>query len=254
MLLEIDGLSIFYGREKAVDSVSLALGAGERVALAGESGSGKSTLGRAIIGLLPPGARSQAGRFLFAGQDLASMNRDEWRSLRGKRIGLVLQDARYALTPTMRIGDQMEEAIRVHEAISSAGAKARCRDLLIRVRLDEPDRVMRAFPHQLSGGMGQRAMIALALSLSPEMLIADEPTSALDQETAESVAELLREQSLERGMALLLITHDLNLAQRLCSRVAVMKDGAMVACEDSAALSASRHPYVRRLLDAVLAA
>jgi peptide/nickel transport system ATP-binding protein len=254
MLLEIESLSVFYGQDKVADAVSLALEPGERLALAGESGSGKSTLGRAIIGLLPQNARIEAKRFFFAGEDLAAMSAAKRRALRGRRIGLVLQDARYALTPTLRIGDQMVEALRSHEAISPRAARARSRELLARVRLLDPERVLQAYPHQLSGGMGQRAMIAMALSLSPALLIADEPTSALDAASAEAVAELLSQESAGRGMALLLITHDLGLARRLCGRIAVMKEGRLVASAQAEDLPSQTHPYVRRLLEAALLA
>jgi peptide/nickel transport system ATP-binding protein len=256
-LLEIEDLRVTVGGHRAVAGVSFAMGPravtrGERLGIVGESGAGKSMLARAILRLLPPGAAMSATRLAFDGVDLAATGEAAMRRLRGRRIALVLQDPRFSLNPAMRIGDQIAEGLRAHAGLSGAAARDRALALIEAVRLGEPETIYRRYPHQLSGGMGQRAMIAMMLAPDPELLIADEPTSALDASVAAGILALLDAEATRRGMAVILISHDLDLVASFCDRVLVMKDGVIVEALPAARLGEARDPYTRALMAARL--
>jgi peptide/nickel transport system ATP-binding protein len=249
-LLVVDGLSVTFARDRrplrAVDRVSFTLGR-EKLGLVGESGAGKSTLGRALLGLAP-GATVDARRLAFKGRELARPA--AFARLRGREAAMILQDARHALNPVMTVGAQIAEAVRAHHAVSAREARRRGLALLESVRVLDPGRVWRAYAHELSGGLGQRAMIAMMLAPGPDLLVADEPTSALDVIARETVLGVLDEQVRDRRMGLILISHDLALVSRFCDRVLVMLDGRVVEEVAGAALERARHPYTRRLLAA----
>jgi peptide/nickel transport system ATP-binding protein len=246
ILLEIEQLAIRFGAREVVREVSFAVGR-ERVAIVGGSGAGKSTIGRAILRLLPKGATMTARRMNFDGADLLAADARALRALRGRRIGWVLQDAKFSLNPVMTAGAQIEEALAAHFVLDRASRRARSLELLDAVRLKEPERVHRLFPHELSGGMGQRAMIAMMLAGEPDFLVADEPTSALDAGVADEVLALLDALVQSRGMGLLFISHDLRLVEGFCDRVLVLDDGRIVESRAAGDLAASRHPYTQRL-------
>jgi peptide/nickel transport system ATP-binding protein len=254
-LLAVDGLSVRYagahGFVTVVDNVGFTTGR-ERLGLVGQSGSGKSTVGRALLGLLPPHAEVAASRLEFDGKDLRSASRGEWRGLRGRRIGLVLQDPKFSLDPVMSLGAQVAEAFVATRALGRRAAHAAAIDMLAAVGFEEPARVARLYPHQVSGGMGQRAMIAQALAGEPDLLIADEPTSALDAASRHAIAALLDRLAAERRMGLILISHDLDLVAGLCDRVLVMRRGRIVERCAAADLARSDEPYTRALLAARL--
>jgi peptide/nickel transport system ATP-binding protein len=235
------------GLVEAVRGVSLEVGR-ERLGIVGESGSGKSTLGRAILGLVPSPGLVTADRLVFEGIDLLRASRARWRELRGGRIGMVLQDPKFSLNPVMRIGAQIGEALRDHKGLRGRAARHRVLDLLADVRIRDPERVYRAYPHELSGGMGQRAMIAMMLAGEPDLLIADEPTSALDVTVQLQVLAILDDLVRERGMGLMFISHDLELVATFCDRVAIMYAGQVVETCAARELHAARHPYTRGLL------
>jgi peptide/nickel transport system ATP-binding protein len=248
-LLEIDDLRIRFGAQEAVRGVSFAMGR-ERLALVGGSGAGKSLIGRSILRLLPAGASVSAARLAFDGVDILAADARALRSLLGRRIGWVLQDPRYSLNPVMRIGAQIEEGLRHHHRIGRPEARDRALALIEAVHLSEPARVHALYPHELSGGMGQRAMIAMMLAGEPDLLIADEPTSALDASAAQQVLALLDELVAGRGMGLLFISHDLRLVEGFCDRVLVLEAGRIVESCAASALGAAQNPYTRRLLAA----
>ena len=226
--------------------VSFAMGR-ERLGIVGQSGSGKSLTARAILRLLPAGAALAAARLAFDGIDLLAADAAAMRGLRGRRLGLVLQDPRFALNPVMTVGAQIVEACR---GTARRVAREKALALLEGVSIREPQRVFDLYPHQLSGGMGQRAMIAMMLASDPDLLIADEPTSALDCRIRNEVLAVLDREVTRRGMGLILISHDLDLVAGFCDRVLVMEEGRIV--EDCAAtgLAAAAHPATRRLLAA----
>ena len=234
------------GVVQAVRGVSLEVGR-ERFGIVGESGSGKSTLGRAILGLLPS-ATVTADRLAFDGIDLLRADRRTWRTLRGGRVGMILQDPKYSLNPVMRVGEQIAECVRDHAGLRGRAAKRRVLDLLADVRIHDPERVARAFPHELSGGMGQRAMIAMMLAGEPDLLIADEPTSALDVTVQLQVLAILDDLVRVRGMGLIFISHDLELVATFCDRVAIMYAGRVIEELPARELDRAGHPYTRGLL------
>jgi peptide/nickel transport system ATP-binding protein len=250
-MLSIEKLRVTFptrsGPVDAVRGLSLAVGR-EKLGIVGESGSGKSTVGRAVMGLLPPQAIVTADRLSFEDIDLRRATRAQWRDLRGGRIGMVLQDPKYSLNPVMRVGDQIAECLRDHEGLRGREADKRVRDLLAAVRIRDPKRVARAWPHELSGGMGQRAMIAMMLAGEPDLLIADEPTSALDVTVQLQVLAILDDLVSARGMGLIFISHDLELVATFCDRVAIMYAGRIVEVCSAAELPDARHPYTRGLL------
>ncbi len=252
-LLTVDELRVAYprrdgGMTEVVRGVSFTLGR-ERLGIVGESGSGKSQTGRAILGLTAPGGVVTAKQLRFAGSDLLHCQPAERRALRGGRIAMVLQDPKFSLNPVMRIGAQITETLRMHSRTSAAEARARMLQALAAVQIDDPKRVASLYPHEVSGGMGQRAMIAMMLIAGPELLIADEPTSALDVTVQLEVLAILHKLVLERGMGLIFISHDLRLVSSFCDRVLVMYAGRVVEEVASGRLHEARHPYTQGLLD-----
>ena len=248
-ILEVSDLAVRFGEHEAVRGIGFVMGR-ERVGIVGESGSGKSLTGRAILRLLPPGGELTATRLAFAGIDLLAASQDEMRALRGRRLALVLQDPKFSLNPLMPVGQQIAESYRAHGRLSAGEARERTLAMLEAVRIREPRRVHDLYPHEISGGMGQRVMIAMMLAGDPDLLIADEPTSALDVTVQMQVLAVLDEQVSRRNMGLILISHDLDLVARLCDRVLVMERGVIVESLAAAALDEAQHPYTRRLLAA----
>ena len=247
-LLAIDSLSINFGDSRVVDGLSLEIGAGEKLGLVGESGSGKSVTALSILRLVE-GARYE-GAIRFKGEDLLQFSPRQMQAVRGRSVAMIFQEPMTSLNPLYTIGDQVAEVLTTHEALTPRAAYARAVELLGKTGIPEPARRARAFAHQLSGGQRQRAMIAMALACRPSLLIADEPTTALDVTIQAQVLELLDELQREFGMAVLFITHDLNLARRFTSRVGVMAHGVLVeigATED--VLTRPTHPYTQRLVD-----
>lgn len=250
-LLDIAGLHVRFrtsvGVVEAVRGVSLSVGA-EKVGIVGESGSGKSTIGRAILRLVPRPGEVVAERMRFAGTDLLAASEAQLREIRGSRISMVLQDPKFSLNPVIRVGRQIEEAVRVHRRVGRAEARRLALEALASVRIRDPERVHAIYPHQVSGGMGQRIMIAMMLVAGPELLIADEPTSALDVTVQAQVLSILDDLVTSRGMGLILISHDLELVAAFCDRVLVMYAGRVVEQCRAAELHAARHPYTQGLL------
>ena len=236
------------GRTEAVRGVSFTLGR-ERLGIVGESGSGKSQTGRAILGLTAPEGLVTAKRLEFHGKDLLHCSLPERRAMRGGRIAMVLQDPKYSLNPVMTIGAQIEETLRTHTRVSGRGAKARTLAALQAVQIDQPERVYGLYPHEVSGGMGQRAMIAMMLIADPELLIADEPTSALDVTVQLQVLAILDALVVQRGMGLIFISHDLRLVSTFCDRILVMYAGKIVEEVSAGNLAAAQHPYTKGLLN-----
>ena len=252
MLVEIHNLRIQFptptGLSEAVRSVSLTLGQ-EKLGIVGESGSGKSLTARSILRLLPSNAVVTAERLSFDGIDVLSADENTLRRIRGARAGLILQDPKYSLNPVMTAGDQIAEAWRIHRGGSRKVADQAAIDLLAQVQIRDPKRVAGAYPHELSGGMGQRVMIAMMLAPDPELLIADEPTSALDATVQAEILRLIEDLVSRRGMGLILISHDLPLVSHFCDRVVVMYAGRVVEELAAAELIKARHPYTRGLLE-----
>jgi oligopeptide/dipeptide ABC transporter ATP-binding protein len=237
-LLTIEGLKVYYhtsrGVVKAVDGVNLSIRVGETLGLVGESGSGKTTLAYSIVRLLPPGARIVDGVISFRPRgmdqvvDLVKLPESRMREIRGRRIGMIFQDPMTFLNPVMKVGDQIAEGIIWHEKCSRDEAKERAIKLLEEVKVPDPSTVASYYPHQLSGGMRQRVMIAISISCNPQLLIADEPTTALDVTVQAQILRLIKELQTKFGMSLLLITHDLAVAANVCERVAVMYAGKIM--------------------------
>jgi ABC-type dipeptide/oligopeptide/nickel transport system ATPase component len=254
-LLQVQDLTVVFEGPKpvtAVDRVSLQLAAGETLGIVGESGSGKSVTAFSILRLVQPPGRIVGGRVMFEGRDLLRLTEPEMREVRGARISLIFQEPMTALNPVMRVGDQIAEALTVHRMSDARGARARAVDLLDAVGIADPARRVRDYPHQLSGGMRQRVMIAIALACRPPLVIADEPTTALDVTIQAQVLALLRELKEKFGLALMLITHDFGVIAEMADRVAVMYKGQVV--EEGPVrqiLRAPAHTYTRSLLAAV---
>ncbi|RRI06308.1 ABC transporter ATP-binding protein [Mesorhizobium tamadayense] len=251
-LLEVEDLHVTFatrtGLVQAVRGVSFSLGR-ERLGIVGESGSGKSQTGRAIMGVTLPQAKVSAKKLAFDGIDLLSVSPSQRRALRGNRIAMILQDPKYSLDPVMTIGRQIVETLRTHEKVSKAEARERALDMLRAVQIRDPARVFDLHPHEVSGGMGQRAMIAMMLIAGPELMIADEPTSALDVTVQLDVLNILDRLVAERGMGLIFISHDLRLVSSFCDRVVVMYAGKVVEQLKASELRDARHPYTRGLLN-----
>ena len=251
-LLSVDNLRVTFptrtGRVEAVRGVSFTLGK-ERLGIVGESGSGKSQTGRAIMGLTPKQAEISADRMEFSGIDLLKASDKERRALRGRRVGMILQDPKYSLNPVMTIGRQIIETLQTHEKVSNREARERALAMLEAVQIRDPGRVFDLYPHEVSGGMGQRAMIAMMLVCGPELLIADEPTSALDVTVQLDVLNILDRLVADRGMGLIFISHDLRLVSSFCDRVLVMYAGRVVEELPSADLKSAKHPYTQGLLN-----
>ena len=250
-LLIVDGLNVTFdtphGAVAAVRDVSFALGR-EKLGIVGESGSGKSQTGRALLGLLARNGRMSARQLSFDGVDLLRAGEAERHALRGRRISMILQDPKFSLNPVMTVGEQIAEAFRVHAGASRREARDRALAILKAVRIREPRYVFDAWPHEISGGMGQRVMIAMMMVPEPDLIIADEPTSALDVTVQLQVLALLDDMLARRGAALIFISHDLNLVASFCDRVLVMYAGRVVETLRAAELHAARHPYTRGLL------
>ncbi|MGH7122962.1 MAG: ABC transporter ATP-binding protein [Stellaceae bacterium] len=232
---------------EAVRGVSFSLGR-ERLGIVGESGSGKSQTGRAIMGLSASGAQVTADALNFAGSDLLKISEVERRVLRGSRIAMILQDPKYSLNPVMRIGAQIIETLRTHRRVSADEALQRMLASLAEVGIEDPKRVAGLYPHEVSGGMGQRVMIAMMLIANPDLLIADEPTSALDVTVQHQVLAIMDDLVRRRGMGLILISHNLHLVSAFCDRVLVMYAGRVVETCVASQLATARHPYTRGLL------
>ena len=255
MLLQIDNLDVSFRNEEgaataAAKGVNLTLDRGEVLGLVGESGSGKSSVAMSVARLLPsPPAFWPKGRILFDGVDTLKMSLPELRRIRGSRIGVVFQDPIGSLSPLHRIGDQLVETVRLHREVSAKVARETALEWLGKVGIPEPETRARAYPHELSGGMQQRVMIAMGLMLDPDLLIADEPTTALDVTIQAQVLRLLKD--LHRAnSAVLLITHDLGVVSQLATRLAVMKDGCVVETADDPEefFNHPKHPYARALV------
>ncbi len=250
--LEVEGLRVRFGGMEAVRGIDLAVARGETHCLVGESGCGKSASALAIMGLLPGGARRSVRRIGFAGQEIGSLSERRMAALRGDRIGMIFQDPMSSLNPAYTIGSQMTEVLRRHRGLSRDKAAERAAAMLDRVGVSAPGMRLGQFPHQLSGGLRQRVMIAMALLCEPALLIADEPTTALDVTVQAQTLRLLAELQRELGLAVLLITHDLGIVARVAHRVSVMYAGEIVEQAKTEALfAAPSHPYTRGLLDAI---
>ena len=256
-LLSVENLRIDFGTERgavtAVDGISFDLKAGEVLGLVGESGCGKSVTALAIMGLLPnPPGRIAGGRILFEGQDLVTLPRAELRKIRGQRISMIFQEPMTSLNPVYTVGNQLTETIRWHERMGRRAARERAVEMLAKVGIPSPRQRLEEYPHQLSGGMRQRVMIAMALALTPALLLADEPTTALDVTIQAQILELLRSLQEEFHMAVVLITHDLGVVAEFVDRVAVMYAGRIVETAAVADLyERPRHPYTQGLLASI---
>ncbi|MTH65435.1 ABC transporter ATP-binding protein [Paracoccus shanxieyensis] len=234
----------------AVSGVSFDLGR-EKVGIIGESGSGKSTCGRAIMRLHPKKTRITAERMAFQGKDLLTLPERQMRAIRGHRIAMILQDPKYSLNPVMTVGEQIAETVILHEGLSRHASRLRATQMLDKVHIRDPERVMKLYPHEVSGGMGQRVMISMMLIAKPALIIADEPTSALDVSVRQQVLTILDELVAENDMGLLFISHDLNLVRSFCDRVLIMYAGRVVEELRASQLDEAQHPYTRGLLAAL---
>ncbi|MEV4084707.1 ABC transporter ATP-binding protein [Nonomuraea fuscirosea] len=240
------------GAVHALDHVNLEVRQGETLGIVGESGSGKTMTVLSIMGLLPTGGRVVGGEILFDGRDLRGLEAQELRRVRGVEMGMVFQDPLTSLNPTMRIGAQVAEPLRVHQGVGKAEARERAIEILRRVGMPRPDKIVDDYPHQLSGGMRQRVVIAMALIRSPRLLIADEPTTALDVTTQRQILELIDDLREEFKMAVILVTHDLGVIAGRADRVAVMYAGRVVEQGAAAEVYARpAHPYTEALLGAI---
>ncbi|MGW4442720.1 ABC transporter ATP-binding protein [Streptomyces sp. NPDC004682] len=257
MLLDVRDLHVEFrtrdGVAKAVDGVSYTVDEGETLAVLGESGSGKSVTAQAVMGILDtPPARITGGQILFQGRDLLTLKEDERRRIRGARMAMIFQDALSALNPVLTVGDQLGEMFVVHRGMSKRDARARAVELMDQVRIPGAAQRVRDYPHQFSGGMRQRIMIAMAIALEPALVIADEPTTALDVTVQAQVMDLLAELQREYRMGLVLITHDLGVVADVADRIAVMYAGRIVESAPVHDLyKAPAHPYTRGLLDSI---
>lgn len=252
-LLEVENLRVSFptphGRIEVVKGISFALGR-ERLGIVGESGSGKSMTGRAILKLIKAPGRVSADKMVFAGENLGALSERQMRPIRGARISMVMQDPKFSLNPVISVGDQIGEALKVHTNLKRRDIRERVIKMLEAVHINDPERVADLYPHQVSGGMGQRIMIAMMLIPEPDLLIADEPTSALDVSVQSQVLDIIDEQIRTRGMGLMLISHDLNLVARYCDRILVMNAGHVVESCAAADLHKATHPYTQGLLAA----
>jgi len=252
-LMEVEALNVSFpgrgGTTRAVRDASFSLGR-ERLGIVGESGSGKSTTGRALLGLIPRPGIVTATRMQFNGQNLMGLKDEDWQALRGRRISMVMQDPKYSLNPVIKIGHQIQETYLLHHRGASADAARRVLAMLEAVKIRDPDLVYHLYPHQLSGGMGQRVMIAMMLIAEPDLLIADEPTSALDVTVQNQVLRILDDLVRDRGMGLIFISHNLTIVSSFCDRVLVMYGGKVVEECKASELHKAKHPYTRALIKA----
>ncbi|MDO5706350.1 MAG: ABC transporter ATP-binding protein [Paracoccus sp. (in: a-proteobacteria)] len=253
-LLSVRNLRVTFptrqGQFQAVRGLSFDLGR-ERLGVVGESGSGKSMTGRAILGLVRPPGRVTADWLDLDGTSILNLPERQMRAIRGRRISMVMQDPKFSLNPVMRVGDQIAEGYRLHAGGSPATARAKALEMLRAVQIRDPERVMAAYPHEVSGGMGQRIMIAMMLAPDPDILIADEPTSALDVSVRNEVLHIMDGLVRDRGMGLIFISHDLNLVAQFCDRVLIMYAGQVVETLPAADLHKARHPYTQGLLNSL---
>jgi len=253
-LLRVENLRVRFptdqGEVEVVKGLSFDLGR-ERLGIVGESGSGKSMTGRALMGLIGAPGRVTADRLEFDGIDLRGLSERGYRALRGARMSMVMQDPKFSLNPVIRIGEQVGEALQFHRSMSARDRRQAVLEVLRAVRIDDPERVYRLFPHEVSGGMGQRVMIAIMVVLEPDLMIADEPTSALDVSVRATVLEILDDLVRRRGMGLILISHDLDMVARWCDRILVMYAGRVVEECAAGRLHEATHPYTRGLLASV---
>jgi peptide/nickel transport system ATP-binding protein len=253
-LLGVDRLSIAIAGngERVVDEVSFEIARGEFLAVVGESGSGKTMAARAVLGLLPPGIERVGGRILLEGEDLASADPERLRALRGPAIGMVFQEPMVSLNPALTVGAQMAEGLALHRNLGAEEIRLRSVEMLTRVQIRDPERCLTAYPHEFSGGMRQRIMLASVMLLKPRLLIADEPTTALDTLVQREVLDIMVELARDQGTSVMLITHNLGLVARYAQRAVVLQKGRLV--EEGAArviLTAPEHPYTRQLVDAL---
>ena len=253
-LIDIENLTVSFptprGRIEVVKGISFTLGR-ERLGIVGESGSGKSMTGRSILKLIRPPGRVTADRMLFDGIDLLTQSERDMREIRGARISMVMQDPKFSLNPVMTVGEQIAEALVTHKKLPRREIDERVVAMLEAVRINDPIRVAKLYPHEVSGGMGQRVMIAMMLIPEPDLLIADEPTSALDVSVQAQVLDIIDDLVRDKGMGLILISHDLNLVSRYCDRILVMNAGTIVEECAAGELQNARHPYTRGLLAAM---
>ncbi len=254
-LLAVENLRVSFpaprgGRVEVVRGVSFTVGR-ERLGIVGESGSGKSMTGRAILRLVRPPGRVAADRLDFDGRPLLRLSEREMRDVRGACISMVMQDPKFSLNPVMTVGAQIAEALETHERLPAREVRRRVLAMLEAVRIDDPERVARLYPHQVSGGMGQRVMIAMMLIPKPDLLIADEPTSALDVSVQAQVLDIVDALVREEGMGLIFISHDLNLVASYCDRILVMNRGEIVEECAAGKLAEARHPYTQALIASV---
>jgi len=256
-LLEVRNLRTYFSSERgevrSVDDVSFSVAAGETLGIVGESGCGKSVTSLSIMRLIPtPPGRYAGGEILFEGKDILSLDKDEMRRLRGNRVSMIYQEPMTSLNPVYTVGDQIAETIELHQKLPRKEAFAKAVEMLALVNIPEPQRRANEFPHQLSGGMRQRVMIAMALACNPQLLIADEPTTALDVTIQAQILDLLRKLREELGMAIVLITHDLGVVAEMCDRVVVMYSGKIVETADVMSLFDNPvHPYTEGLLASI---
>ncbi len=253
-LLEIENLRVTFptprGDIDVVRGVSFTLGR-ERLGIVGESGSGKSMTGRSILKLIRAPGIVSADRLAFDGIDLLAQSEKQMRAIRGARISMVMQDPKFSLNPVMTIGEQIAEALLTHQRLPRREVGERVKAMLESVRIDDPERVAKLYPHEVSGGMGQRVMIAMMLIPEPDLLIADEPTSALDVSVQAQVLDIIDELVKRKGMGLIFISHDLNLVSSYCDRILVMNTGRVVEECEAGELRNATHPYTRGLLAAI---
>nr|WP_320016862.1 ABC transporter ATP-binding protein [uncultured Desulfobacter sp.] len=250
-LLTVNDLSVVFPSPKgevcAVNNVSFSMGR-EKIGIVGESGSGKSVTGRAVLRLLPPYARVRASDMTFNGRNLLTYSEKQMRKIRGMEISMVMQDPKYSLNPVRTVGEQISEAYTIHHKAGKKQARRKTLDMLKAVRIRNPEQVYGLYPHEVSGGMGQRIMIAMMLIPEPSLLIADEPTSALDVTVQLQVLAILDDLVSERGMGLIFISHDLALVSSFCDRVIIMYGGQIMEVVDAGNLHKSNHPYTKGLL------
>jgi peptide/nickel transport system ATP-binding protein len=253
-LLDVKNLRVSFptprGPVEVVRGVSFTLGR-ERLGIVGESGSGKSMTGRSILKLVRAPGKVTADRLSFDGIELITQSERQMRAIRGARISMVMQDPKFSLNPVMTIGEQIAEALLTHQKLPRSEIRARVFAMLESVRINDPERVAKLYPHEVSGGMGQRVMIAMMLIPEPDLLIADEPTSALDVSVQAQVLDIINEQIVGKGMGLILISHDLNLVASYCDRILVMYRGEVVEACKASELGQAKHPYTRGLLAAM---
>jgi peptide/nickel transport system ATP-binding protein len=248
-MLEVRDLTVAFGDAKVVDGVGFSLKPGETLGIVGESGSGKSMTALSLLRLVPEPGQILGGEIFLGGQNLLSLPEKAMRGVRGGRIAMIFQDPMTCLNPVFTIGEQIAEVARLHRGMGRAAARSAAVEALRQVRIPDPARRARQHPHELSGGMRQRVMIAMALAAAPEVLIADEPTTALDVTVQAQILTLIRDLQKERGMGVVMITHDLAVVAQTCDRVLVLYGGQLMEQADAATLfAAPAHPYTRGLL------